>query len=239
MYYRNGELPRGLFTLIAAGYDEDGYWEHLLTPSTLAKWNALIERGKQYKGRGRVLALSSGYSGYRPLAPQIAYRERYGRGAAVPGASSHGGFWEGSQCLAMDIGNWAWVYDGSRDAFYADCRAVGLAPGLISEGRGYPDEPWHVIDFTPFAPVFAGTGGSSGTTSRPKQTEEDESMRYLFIREDNSGQPAWCLLNTRTGKYIVTHKQRDADGWAKAWGSAHELPLQDFLNAIDAIKKTS
>jgi len=92
----------------------------------------------------------------------VKYRAVWGNGAAVAGTSSHGGLWEGQQTLATDYGNWADAYArfGGQAAFYADCRAVGLTPGLISKARGYPEEPWHVIDLDPWAPAPAGTTAS-------------------------------------------------------------------------------
>ena len=161
--YRNGYIPMARLVTFKKGSNKtDGDWHHSLSPSTYRKHLQLV--AKAYQRTGRMLAISNGWSAYRPYFAQVLAREIWGFGAAVPGTSSHGGFWEGKQTLAMDYGNWAWVYakfgSRARAEFYADCRAVGLSPGLIhpSRGNGYPDEPWHVIDKEPWAAVPAGLG---------------------------------------------------------------------------------
>jgi len=82
----------------------------------------------------------------------------------------------------MDYSNWATVYGGDTAAtrleFYSDCRAVGLAPGLISKARGYPDEPWHVCDLDPWAPAPAGGDSSAFPTPLPVPTG-DNDMRSI------------------------------------------------------------
>ncbi len=156
--YRNGYVPEGLLIKFRTGYNAtDGNWFHGFPPATYAKHRALIDRA--YKRTGRTLALSDGWAAYRPMFAQEIARRVHGVGAAVPGTSSHGGFWEGRDTMAGDYGNWAWVYQnhGGRAAFAEDCRAVGLWPDMITPGRGYPDEPWHVVDPDPWGPVFAGS----------------------------------------------------------------------------------
>lgn len=155
--YSNGYIPYSLLITFNRGKNSvDGDWDHSLSPATKARHEALLRRA--FRRTGRWLAISSGWSAYRPYAAQVRAREIHGRGAAEPGKSSHGGLWENKQTLAMDYGNWAWVYEGKggQQAFYDDCRAVGLKPGMISEARGYPEEPWHVIDDNPWSavPIF-------------------------------------------------------------------------------------
>lgn len=153
--YSNGYVPLDLMVRFRAGRNNtDGDWHHSLPPSTYRKHLALVQRAKDRTGR--TLAISEGWGAYRPYDAQVIARRVFGNGAAVPGTSSHGGFWEGRQTMAMDYGNWSWVYGGDRNAFAADCRAVGLTPNMITPARGYPDEPWHVIDTDPWAPVPAG-----------------------------------------------------------------------------------
>lgn len=186
--YPNGEFPRNLFIVGRSGVDADGPWEHLFPPGTYDKWIRLQER--VHAKTGKWLALSTGYSVYRPLDIQFLYQSIYGLGAATPRTSSHGGKWEGRVCFALDIGNWAEVYNGDRAAFYADCRAVGLEPGLISPERGYPDEPWHVNDFeswrlgsaldTPKDKI-ANPGVPVVTTpTNPKKTEQQQFEEDLM-----------------------------------------------------------
>lgn len=155
--YPNGEIPDSELVTFDFGHDDvEGDWKHQLTPGTYAKHLALVARAKDRTGR--TLRVSPGSNAYRPIRTQRIFRDLYGNGAAVPGTSSHGGQWEGADRMAMDYGNWAYVYAefaNPRAEFFADCRAVGLEPGLISTSRGYPDEPWHVIDNDPWAPAPA------------------------------------------------------------------------------------
>lgn len=157
--YPNGRIPESALVVFHRGHnatDGDFYWG--LPPASYQKHLALVARAQRRTGRG--LSPSQGWSCYRPMHAQELARRIYGNGAAVPGTSSHGGFWEGRDTSAVDYGNWAWVYQnhGGRAAFFEDCRAVGLEPDMISPRRGYPDEPWHVIDMNPWAasPILAG-----------------------------------------------------------------------------------
>jgi hypothetical protein len=154
MAWRNGDLPMGDLIVFKRGHNSvDGDWFWALPPASLARHNALVRRS--VRRTGRALIPSDGYSTYRPRAAQKRAREIHGVYAAVEGTSSHGGFWEGVETMAIDYGNWAWVYEnsGGRAAFYEDVRAVGLTPGMITQERGYPDEFWHVIDFNPKSAV--------------------------------------------------------------------------------------
>ena len=156
--YSNGYIPTDLLVTFERGYnDTDGHWNHSLSAATYSRHLALVARAQARTGR--TLTISDGWGAYRPYAAQVIARNVYGNGAAWPGTSSHGGFWEGQQTLAMDYSNWSWVYDGDREAFFADCRSVGLSPGYISAARGYVDEWWHVIDLDPWSatPAFDGS----------------------------------------------------------------------------------
>lgn len=156
--YTNGYIPDSLLITFNVGVSSgEGVWKHQLSPGTYAKHLALVALAR--KNTGRTLQISTGWGAYRPMPAQVYARKVHGNGAAVPGTSSHGGFWEKKQTLAIDYGNWAYVYNGDRAAFYRDVRAVGLEPGLISPQRGYPDEPWHVVDLAPWA--AAGAAGTS------------------------------------------------------------------------------
>lgn len=181
--YNNGYIPESLLITFNVGFSAgEGLWKHQLSAGTYAKHLALVTLAR--KNTGRTLALSSGWSGYRPYSAQVYARQRYGNGAASPGTSSHGGFWERQQTLAMDYGNWSYVYGGNRAAFYRDCRAVGFEPGLIVPARGYPDEPWHVVDKQPWA-AGSAAGGSSGewdemaTEAQMKQAVRDGVFEVL------------------------------------------------------------
>lgn len=182
--YKNGYIPRSMLVLIASGTNQHGYWEHLLSPATKARHDALVARAKARTGR--TLAMGAGWSAYRPYAEQVKARQIYGNGAAVPGTSSHGGFWEGKQTLAMDFSNWSTVYGGDRAAFFADCRAAGLEPDLISPRRGYPDEPWHVVCSNPWSAVPAG-GGATPFPSQEDDMTPDQAKQLDFIYKALAG----------------------------------------------------
>lgn len=176
--YINGYIPDNLLITFNAGYSAgEGQWKHQLSAGTYAKHLALVTLAR--RNTGRTLALSAGWSGYRPFAAQVYARKVHGRGAAEPGKSSHGGFWERQQTLAIDYGNWSYVYNGDRAAFYRDARAVGFEPGLISPQRGYPDEPWHLVDKEPWRRVSAPAGG--GVPAPATKPQEDDDMLMLKI----------------------------------------------------------
>lgn len=212
--YDNGYVPTKLLVTFKTGYTPgEGDWAHMTTPSSYAKHLALVALAKA--NTGRTLEITDGWGAYRPYESQVYARSLYGNGAAWPGTSSHGMFWEGRQCAAYDYGNWSWVYNGDRAAFYRDVRAVGMEPGLIhpSRGNNYPDEPWHVVDLDPWAPVTAG--GKSGTPATIIIPEEDEMKPdSMFAIVD--GVPSWCWLNWGTGSLYAVHNQKDAN-WIGAY----------------------
>lgn len=178
--YSNGNIPENLLVRFASGHNNtDGNWYHALSPATYARHQALVRAAKRRTGRD--LAITSGWSAYRPYAAQVLARKIWGNGAATPGTSSHGGFWEGRQTLAMDYGNWDAVYagKGGRDAFWEDCRSVGLTPGMIMKSRGYPDEPWHVIDLNPWSAVPSFADGGSATPLINSSEEEDMPINFF------------------------------------------------------------
>ncbi|MGW9587510.1 glycoside hydrolase domain-containing protein [Microbacterium sp. NPDC055455] len=151
--YSNGYIPENLLVTFATGWNRtDGDWKHQLSPGTYAKYRALVARSP-----GGKLQVTPGWGAYRPYYAQVIARRIFGNGAAVPGTSSHGGYWEGRQTLAIDFHNWGSIYGWDQSRWFADCRAVGLTPGMIMRSRGYPDEPWHVIDLDPWGAVPAGT----------------------------------------------------------------------------------
>lgn len=180
--YPNGYIPESALVTFHTGYSPgEGNWKWQLPPATYQKHLRLVALA--LKNTGRTLTLSNGWSGYRPYAAQVRAKAIYGRGAADPGTSSHGGYWEKQDTSAMDYGNWSYVYGGNREAFYRDVRAVGLEPGLISPQRGYPDEPWHVVDKSPYAAVTGGGSGIPGSTTNPKPiipTEDDEMYSIMM-----------------------------------------------------------
>lgn len=221
MRYRNGEIPESALVIFKRGHNErdgDFYWG--LPASTYRKHLALIARALERTGR--TLSPSDGWSTYRPLAAQVAARKRYGNGAAVPGKSSHGGFWEKRDTAAVDYGNWAWVYAKfgarAREEFYADCRAVGLTPGMISKARGYPDEPWHVIDLDPWAPVPAGSITSMEDEMSAKAEQQIEAVYAAVFGPANLHYPDGRPVEKTT--------------WAKPFG---EAPGEAYYGLFDVV----
>lgn len=231
--YPNGQIPEHELIIFNRGRTihrlNDGStlvedWYQGLTPGTYQKHLALVNR------TGGRLQLTRGFSCYRPLYGQAIARKLYGNGAARVGTSSHGGVWEGRDTLAMDYANWYAVF-GSRDAFYAACRAVGLEPGLISEERGYPDEPWHVIDGQPWRAVAGGAGGGATPfpIPEPEPIKEDDmpGIRFHFQKFTNGNQA--YVVETETGFFIPDDSHRAA--LVKAYGV--DLSKLEPLNEYD------
>ncbi|WP_336630035.1 MULTISPECIES: hypothetical protein [unclassified Microbacterium] len=96
--------------------------------------------------------------------------------AAYPGTSSHGGNYNGVESGAVDYGNWG---DVGRAVFFDLARRAGFQPGYFDGTGGKPDEPWHVIDWSPWdvpatpAPVA------------PEQSKED-TMATLIRNTDGT-----------------------------------------------------
>lgn len=157
MVWKNGYIDERELVIFKRGKNKtDGDWYHGLTPATYARHLELVRIAKERTGR--TLEISEGWGAYRPYWAQVIAQKVYGIGAADPGTSSHGGYWERKETMAMDYSNWSWVYGGNRAVFYEDVRKAGLVPGQIEPRRGYPDEPWHVIDVNPrVLPSFAGS----------------------------------------------------------------------------------
>lgn len=180
MAYSNGFVPQDKLITFASGWlPNEGTWYHQLPPGTYAKHLTLVALAK--RNTGRYLRPSEGWSCYRPFGVQVYAKKIHGIWAATPGTSSHGMFWERIECAAIDYGNWSFVYNGNRAAFYRDVRAAGLEPGLISVPRGYPDEPWHVVDKKPWA-AGAASGGIAVPFAPTKTIppEEDE-MKETYM----------------------------------------------------------
>lgn len=177
--YANGRVPESRLVTFATGWlPNEGTWKHQLPPATYRKHVALVALA--LANTGRTLKVSEGWGAYRPRHIQEYAKKIHGIYAATPGTSSHGMFWEGRQCAAIDYGNWSFVYGGDRAAFYRDVRSVGLVPGLISPHRGYPDEPWHVVDLDPWAAVPSG-GGSAFVPEEDDMFTDDDRKKMSAV----------------------------------------------------------
>lgn len=99
--------------------------------------------------------------------------------------------------------------------------------------RPYSYEPWHweLPNVRAYALV------RTIPTALP-ESKEDE-VKYLYVDNDGNGKPVWVLVNSRTAKFVTTYEQKAANGWATVWGHARSVTRQEFLNALDAIRKTA
>lgn len=169
--YRNGEIPPGVLHVYGSGSDGNGYYEWQSTAATWSRWLSAVEYARNKWGRAP--RIRSGWNIFRPINIQRDARTRACNsgncnGAAVAGYSSHGGNWNGRDCLAIDVDpnglSWGQVDEAMRHA--------GFSVGLITQAiSGIPGgEPWHYIDFNAFGPVPAGGG------STPFDAEEAELM---------------------------------------------------------------
>lgn len=229
--YSNGFIPDSALVTLATGYNStDGTWTHKLTRHTAYCWDRLrkIAHGRT----GRWLEITEGFGAYRPYYAQVIARRIYGYGAAYPGTSSHGGHWEDQDTMAIDVGNWEWVYakfgNRARAEFFADVRKVGMLPGMIhpSRGNSYPDEPWHIIDPNPYAAV--PSGGGSAQKPKPnkpaKPGDQDENMKVIFGHR-NEGGDEWMIIHptfknpkdANQRGYIVTTSKAVAVAWGRMY----------------------
>lgn len=146
MSYKNGQIPEDKLVCLGDGRNGDGYFKHLLPPGTAQRWRALVAEVKEREGV--TLTISPGWNGYRPLQPQKDAKAKYGRNAAAPGESSHGGTFEGRDAMAIDVGNYGAIGEAK---FFAYARKHGFTAGYFNGQQGRPKEPWHIIDFAPWA----------------------------------------------------------------------------------------
>jgi hypothetical protein len=201
--YTNGYIPENLLVIFKRGWSKiDGDWYWGLPPATYARHLALVALARK-RNPNVTLTPTAGFSCYRPYWAQVIAQKVWGNGAATPGTSSHGGYWERRQTLAIDYHNWGQVYGWNQAAWFADARAVGLTPGMIMRSRGYPDEPWHVIDLDPWGAVPAFAGVSTPFAPAQPIIEEEEDMPGIRIHHQvfTNGNQAY-VVETETGFLI-------------------------------------
>lgn len=233
--WKNGYIPDSeLVRFGETGWNEvDGDWYWALTAPTLARVRRLIALAKARTGRD--LSPGDGFSCYRPYGIQVKAKNKYGIGAATPGWSSHGGFWEGIETMAVDFSNWGYVYNWDREAFYADCWAAGLVPGMIEPRRGYPDEPWHVIDMNPRTmPAFASTSSEEdGSIMATDAQNLQASLDLQFAKTQ-------AMIHDRKDVVVVWTPQTDKDprtAWVVDHGAGTKRNVhKGIANTEDAIK---
>lgn len=157
--YKNGQVPAS--ALVKRG-------PYSLSAATWAKWDALVADVK--KVFGITLTITS--NPYRDYAAQVAMKEKHGANAAAPGTSSHGGTFKGKDALAIDCSNYLKI--GTKN-FFAYAQKHGFEVNYF-DGKSKPYEPWHIIDWSPWAAV---SGGSPAPSPTPTPAEETE-MSAIF-----------------------------------------------------------
>lgn len=147
MRYANGQIPEHALEELGSGWDQDGQWKHLATPGTAVRWRWMV--GAALQKYGLLLRITPGWNVFRPLRMQFIYRERLGIMAAWPGTSSHGGVFDGRDCMAIDVQNWDELAPGNIALawarFQALCRLAGFTTDFVT-----PRERWHIGDFDPW-----------------------------------------------------------------------------------------
>ncbi|KSU52903.1 hypothetical protein [Microbacterium enclense] len=155
--YANGQAPLSALVKLSD--------QHYLPEGTAARWRELQRLA--WEKYGVWLIISPGWNAYRPLSIQYEYRAELGIWAAVPGYSSHGLNFNGRDCAAIDVYNWASLGWGR---FVALCRLVGFTVDFVS-----PQELWHIGDFDPWSvPTFAAITINPETTKLPEPEEADD-----------------------------------------------------------------
>lgn len=136
--YPNGKIPKSV--LVHLGGD------HWLTPATKARWGALVE--DVLRNEGVRLQITPGPNAYRDIGWQQHYWDTlpYPQ-ASFPGGSSHGGDYKGRDSMAIDVGNWGLL---GKAKFYTYARKHGFEPDFFDW------EPWHIIDWSPWAMPAGG-----------------------------------------------------------------------------------
>ncbi|WP_279367326.1 hypothetical protein [Microbacterium testaceum] len=242
---RNGEVPESELTIFHRGRNSvDGDWFWGLPPASYAKHLNLLTLARR-RGRGE-LSPSDGWGTYRPKVPaQVIARRIYGNGAAVPGTSSHGLYWEGQDTAAVDYSNWGEIYGWDILAFAADCRAVGLTPLMIVPARGYPYEPWHVIDLNPLGPVPALLGlGAINFDPQGDDMYDDKAREELMHRLDVVMTPAIARIEqmvqqARGGAYSFINIEGSDDIVVVSLinGNMHRIGNPYHASLLDRVKR--
>lgn len=217
--YANGGVPINL--LVArpcAGKDVC-----LMMPGTAAKFDRLVALAQAERGWTPVV--SGPADAYRTIGMQRTYWNTMPYPmAAYPGTSSHGGSYNGVESGAVDIGNWSEV---GRAVFFDLARRAGFEPGYFDGTGGKPDEPWHVIDWSPWdAPAF------TPTPELDTPSEEDD-MLALKIKLPNGEHLATLAPGIFSGLIESDNPEwvknviRDDDAWTIVDGDGQ---LQTLLH---------
>lgn len=192
--FANGRIPESRLIALGRGRNSDGTWKHLAPPGTAARWNWLVATARAKYGVG--LRVTPGWNLFRPFDVQVLYRARLGMMAAQPGFSSHGGIFQGRDCMAIDVQNWGDLAPGNSFTawarFIALCRMAGFRVDFVK-----PRETWHVGDFDPWRVPDAAKGFRINPIHVPDL--EDDEMPIIVVQRANA-QLAKGLFDTTTGK---------------------------------------
>lgn len=176
--YKNGRIPKDKLVYLGG--------EHWLPQATLDKWNSLVSDVKAREGV--TLRITQGPNAYRDYESQVEMKLEYGKGAAAPGFSSHGGTFNGKDAMAIDVANYQAI---GQTKFFEYARKHGFEPNYFHGQNGSKKEPWHIIDWEPWRAV---TPPAPTPTPEPEEEEEEDMPK-------NSG--VWYRKDTSTYVYLV------------------------------------
>lgn len=226
MGYANGAIPLSRLRHLGG--------QHYLPAGTAARWLWMVAQGKAKYGV--TLRITPGPNAYRWLqAQKDARREACARGrcndASVAGFSTHGGVWDGRECMAIDVNNWRDLAPGDEKLawarFAALCRLAGFTVLLFAW------EQWHITDFNNVwaIPAFI-SGGNSAAAAKPAPVRAPEEADMIGIY--NTDNP-----NEATRRAIVGEFSFQV---ISPWMSGYQWPLMTVKNVNqsgwDATKQT-
>lgn len=231
--FSNGYVPYSVVSVVlASGTDENGYWEFRCTPSFAARWAF----AKQYALArfGRTIYIRTGWNVYRPIDSQKVARTNACAagncaGAAYPGSSSHGGNWNGRDCLAVDVDPNGLSWDQVDEAM----EAAGFSARMITEAMSgiAGGERWHYIDFNAFGAV---PSFESSTPFPPARPQEDDPMLMLIIGGAHFAALGEGIFRHFTGtdpRETIKNLSRSADDWQNV--SYADLPALLYTYGCD------
>lgn len=215
--YQNGRIPQSILVHMGG--------EHWATPATRDRINALI--ADIWEHEGVRVWVTDGPNIYRDMANQVATKKHFtdlGRPqqAATPGRSGHGGTFLGRDCLAVDFSGYGPL---GLTKWFSYLRKHGFQAGYYDGKNGRPYEPWHAIDWNPYS-TPASASGSTSTSIKPAQPEEDEEDEMK-----NSG--VYYLPDPKTVIYLLFNT---GSGWYHEFSNGKgggSMP-SDYNNALAA-----
>ena len=218
--YANGRIPRSALVSF-----QEGGVTFYTTPYVLQQYRYMkadaAKQGVHLYITVTPTSVVNGVGGnaYRDIPFQQRMRAVYGRGAAYPGTSSHGGTFEGRDSMALDISGWG---HKGVDWFYALARKWGFTPGLISTSRGYAvTEEWHLVMWNPFRSVKPASETPHQIINRVKEEIGLDVSQIRYVHRVQKGyDPEWMIVGMEIpGGFRVTTKETVAVGYGAAYGT--------------------